>query len=81
MTVRIPAKYPGEKHFKGSRRGQLSCNPLGKNSSDYWDVGSVIKQDWEELVWNIPNVKANHPEKTIHPCQFAIELIQRLVWH
>ena len=77
--VRIPAKYPGKKHFKGSRRGQLSCNPLGKNPSDYWDVGSIIKQDWEQLVWNVPNVKANHPEKTIHPCQYPIELVQRLV--
>ncbi|MGB6067641.1 MAG: site-specific DNA-methyltransferase [Desulfomonilaceae bacterium] len=78
-AVRVPAKYPGKKHFKGSRRGQLSCNPFGKNPSDYWDVGSVLRQDWEELVWSIPNVKANHPEKTIHPCQFPIELIQRLV--
>ena len=30
-------------------------------------------------VWIIPNVKANHVEKTLHPCQFPIELIERLV--
>jgi len=30
-------------------------------------------------VWEIPNVKANHVEKTIHPCQFPIELVERLV--
>jgi adenine-specific DNA-methyltransferase len=24
-------------------------------------------------------VKANHPEKTIHPCQFPIELVERCV--
>ncbi|MBC7237998.1 MAG: site-specific DNA-methyltransferase, partial [Chloroflexi bacterium] len=30
-------------------------------------------------VWEIPNVKANHVEKTIHPCQFPVELIERLV--
>ena len=74
--VRIPAKYPGKRHFKGPKKGQLSGNPLGKNPSDIWDV---VKQDWEAEVWDIPNVKANHPEKTEHPCQFPVELVQRCV--
>ena len=30
-------------------------------------------------VWEFPNVKNNHPEKTIHPCQFPVELVERLV--
>jgi adenine-specific DNA-methyltransferase len=60
----VPSKYPGKKHFKGPRAGQLSGNPLGKNPSD---------------VWVIPNVKNNHVEKTVHPCQFPIELVERLV--
>ena len=30
-------------------------------------------------MWNIPNVKSNHPEKTEHPCQFPIELVERCV--
>ncbi|OIO89092.1 MAG: hypothetical protein AUK03_15040 [Anaerolineae bacterium CG2_30_64_16] len=30
-------------------------------------------------MWEIPNVKANHIEKTVHPCQFPVELIERLV--
>ncbi len=63
-AVRIPQKYPNKKYFKGPKRGELSSNPLGKNPSD---------------VWEIPNVKANHVEKTIHPCQFPVELIERLV--
>ena len=74
--VRIPAKYPGKRHFKGPKKGQLSGNPLGKNPSDIWDI---VKQDWEDEVWDIPNVKANHPEKTEHPCQFPVELVQRCV--
>ena len=63
-AVRIPQKYPDKKYFKGPRKGELSCHPLGKNPTD---------------VWEIPNVKANHPEKTIHPCQFPVELIERLI--
>lgn len=63
-AVRVPQKYPGKKYFKGSKAGQYSCNPLGKNPGD---------------VWAIPNVKHNHVEKTIHPCQFPIELVERLV--
>ena len=74
--VRVPAKYPGKRYYKGPKKGQISGNPLGKNPSDIWDI---VTQDWEDEVWDIPNVKANHPEKTEHPCQFPIELVQRCV--
>lgn len=63
-AVRVPQKYPQKKYFKGPKKGELSGHPLGKNPSD---------------VWEIPNVKANHVEKTIHPCQFPTELVERLV--
>lgn len=75
-NVRVPAKYPGKLHFKGPKRGQPSGNPLGKNPSDIWEI---IAQDWEKGMWDIPNVKSNHPEKTDHPCQFPIELVERCV--
>jgi adenine-specific DNA-methyltransferase len=74
--VRVPAKYPGKRYFKGEKRGQLSGNPLGKNPSDTW---LIVARDWEAGLWEIPNVKANHAEKTIHPCQFPIELVERCV--
>ncbi len=63
-AIRVASKYPGKKYFKGPKAGQLSCNPLGKNPGD---------------VWMIPNVKNNHVEKTEHPCQFPVELVERLV--
>jgi adenine-specific DNA-methyltransferase len=63
-AIRIPQKYPNKRYFKGPKKGQLSGNPLGKNPGD---------------IWEIPNVKANHVEKTMHPCQFPVELIERLV--
>jgi len=63
-SIRVPSKYPNKKYFKGPKRGQLSGNPLGKNPGD---------------VWIFPNVKNNHVEKTIHPCQFPVELVERLV--
>jgi len=75
-NVRIPSKYPGKRHFKGPKKGQLSGNPLGKNPSDIWEI---LEQDWDTAMWNIPNVKSNHPEKTEHPCQFPIELVERCV--
>ena len=62
--IRIPQKYPGKRSYKGSHRGELSGNPLGKNPSDVWDI---------------PNVKANHIEKTKHPCQFPVAIPQRLI--
>lgn len=63
-AVRVPSKYPGKKHFKGPKRGEVSGHPLGKNPED---------------VWSIPNVKSNHIEKTNHPCQFPVGLIERLI--
>ena len=74
--VRVPQKYPGKRHYKGPKKGLPSSNPLGKNPGDLW---SILKEDWENLIWDIPNVKANHPEKTLHPAQFPIELAERLV--
>jgi adenine-specific DNA-methyltransferase len=63
-AVRVPQKYPNKRYFKGPKRGELSGNPMGKNPTD---------------VWEIPNVKSNHVEKTTHPCQFPVELVERLV--
>jgi adenine-specific DNA-methyltransferase len=75
--IRVPSKYPGKLHFKGAKKGLPSGNPLGKNPTDAWE--NVLTEDWEWAWWNIPNVKSNHPEKTEHPCQFPVELVQRCV--
>jgi len=75
-SVRVPSKYPGKRHYKGNKIGLPSGNPLGKNPSDFW---TLIEQEWEDGIIDIPNVKANHPEKTEHPCSFPIELIERCV--
>ena len=63
-AVRVPQKYPNKRHFKGEKKGELSGHPLGKNPGDVWDI---------------TNVKNNHPEKTAHPCQFPEALVQRAV--
>ena len=63
-AIRIPQKYPGKRAYKGPNKGELTGNPLGKNPSDVWDI---------------PNVKANHIEKTEHPCQFPVAIPSRLI--
>lgn len=75
-TVRVPSKYPGKRHYKGPKKGQPSGNPKGKKPSDIWEF---LVDEWNEAFWSIPNVKANHPEKTGHPCQFPVELVERCV--
>jgi len=62
--VRVPQKYPGKLAYQGARRGKPTSHPLGKNPGD---------------VWQLPNVKANHIEKTSHPCQFPIALAETLI--
>jgi adenine-specific DNA-methyltransferase len=63
-AVRVPQKYQNKKYHKGENHGQLSCNPEGKNPGD---------------IWIFQNVKHNHEEQTIHPCQFPEDLITRIV--
>lgn len=78
--VRIPSKYPGKKSYKGENKGKFSGNPKGKNPEDVWQATiERLYDDWERQIWDVPNVKSNHPEKTIHPCQFPIELVERCV--
>ncbi len=75
--IRVPSKYPGKRNYKpGPDYGKPSGNPLGKNPSDIW---TLMAHEWEMGLWNIPNVKANHAEKTLHPCSFPIELVERCV--
>lgn len=62
--VRVPQIYPGKRAYKGKDKGKPSGNPLGKNPCD---------------VWELPNVKANHVEKTDHPCQFPVALAERVI--
>ena len=62
--IRVPQKYPNKKAWKGENKGQLTCNPLGKNPGD---------------IWVFRNVKHNHEEQTIHPCQFPEDLVARIV--
>jgi DNA modification methylase len=63
-SVRVPQKYPGKRHYRGPKKGEYSGHPAGKNPGDVWDI---------------PNVKAHHVEKTDHQCQFPVGLVQRLV--
>lgn len=78
--VRIPSKYPGKRYFKGEKRGQISGNPKGKNPEDVWEMTlERLVDDWDAQIWEIPNVKNNHPEKVDHPCQFPVELVERCV--
>lgn len=63
-AVRVPQKYPGKRYYRGPKKGEYSGHPEGKNPGDVWDI---------------PNVKAHHVEKTEHQCQFPVGLVQRLV--
>jgi adenine-specific DNA-methyltransferase len=79
-SVRVPQLYPGKRHSKarGEKAGLPSGNPKGKNPTDFWTFDPKT-EFLDKPVWDIPNVKANHPEKTYHPCQFPSELVERCV--
>jgi adenine-specific DNA-methyltransferase len=78
--IRIKQLYPGKRHAKTRKNGSglPSGNPLGKNPGDFWEF-SAAQHFLKDPIWDIPNVKANHPEKTFHQCQFPIELVERCV--
>jgi adenine-specific DNA-methyltransferase len=62
--IRVPQKYQSKKFHRGEKRGEPSCHPHGKNPGD---------------IWVFRNVKHNHEEQTIHPCQFPEDLVARIV--
>lgn len=63
-AIRVPQKYQNKKAWTGDKKGQLTCNPDGKNPGD---------------IWLFRNVKHNHEEQTIHPCQFPEDMIARII--
>lgn len=63
-AIRVPQKWQNKKSYRGDNKGQLTCNPDGKNPGD---------------VWVFQNVKHNHEEQTIHPAQFPEGLIARIL--
>jgi DNA modification methylase len=79
-SIRVPQLYPGKLHSSNKRglAGTPSGNPMGKNPSDVWEF-SAEEAFLSDSIWELPNVKANHPEKTEHPCQFPSELAERCV--
>ena len=62
--VRVPQKYQNKKAWRGENKGDYTCHPDGKNPGD---------------IWVFRNVKHNHEEQTIHPCQFPEDMIARIV--
>jgi adenine-specific DNA-methyltransferase len=70
--VRVPQLYSQKKYYKGPKKGQLSCNPKGKNPSDVWEDLAID-------FWDIPNVHHNMPGKTPHPAQFPEKLVERMI--
>jgi len=56
-------KYPNQK-----KNGKLKCNPLGKNPTDVWAIPKVTS-----------GKNRSSKERTPHPAQFPLAMIQRIV--
>ncbi len=62
--IRDPdVKYPHQK-----KNGKLRCNTIGKNPSDVWQVAKVTS-----------GADRASPERTCHPAQFPLDLVNRAV--
>ena len=62
-AVRDPdVKYPNQK-----KNGKLKCNPLGKNPTDVWQIPKVTSGE-----------NRSSPERTPHPAQFPVAVIDRI---
>lgn len=63
-AVRDPdVKYPNQK-----KNGKLKCNPLGKNPTDVWQFPKVTS-----------GTQRSSKERTSHPAQFPVAIIDRVV--
>ena len=67
-AVRDPnVKYPNQR-----KNGKLRVNPLGKNPTDVWQIPKVTTGE------GVDGRRAS-PERTPHPAQFPIAVIDRIV--
>lgn len=67
-AVRDPnVKYPNQR-----KNGKLRVNPLGKNPTDVWQIPKVTTGE------GIDGRRAS-PERTSHPAQFPVGVIDRIV--
>jgi adenine-specific DNA-methyltransferase len=63
-NIRDPnVKYPNQK-----KNGKYRCNPLGKNPSDVWEFPKVTT-----------GKKRSSKERTGHPAQFPLGVVERIV--
>lgn len=63
-SIRDPnVKYPNQK-----KNGKLKCNPLGKNPSDVWQISKVTSGKNRSSI-----------ERTPHPAQFPMEMVERMM--
>ncbi|MHB1422421.1 MAG: DNA-methyltransferase [Gemmataceae bacterium] len=63
-AIRDPeVKYPYQK-----KSGRLRCNTIGKNPSDVWQIAKVTS-----------GKDRASPERTSHPAQFPLDLVDRIV--
>jgi adenine-specific DNA-methyltransferase len=63
-AIRDPdVKYPHQK-----KNGKLRCNTIGKNPSDVWQIAKVTSGE-----------DRASPERTSHPAQFPLDLVNRIV--
>ncbi len=62
--IRDPnVKYPNQK-----KKGKFRCNPLGKNPSDVWEFPKITTGE-----------KRSSKERTGHPAQFPLGIVERVV--
>jgi len=62
--IRDPnVKYPNQK-----KKGKYRCNPLGKNPSDVWEFPKVTT-----------GANRSSKERTSHPAQFPIPVVERVI--
>lgn len=62
--IRDPnVKYPNQR-----KNGKFRCNPLGKNPSDVWEFAKVTT-----------GAKRSSKERTGHPAQFPLRVVERIV--
>ena len=59
---------PDVKYPKQKKHGKLKCNPLGKNPSDVWQFAKVTSGE-----------DRSSKERTDHPAQFPVAVIDRIV--
>lgn len=75
LVWRVPHGLHSNRSFSGRYETVSVYSFPGKTLHEKFP----LRHEWDSCLMDIPNVKSAHIERSLHPCQFPVEMVDRFV--